>query len=58
LRYRADTWTIRGGVSNVFDTEPPLVSGGEGITQISNTPLGNGYDLDGREFFMSVNKRF
>lgn len=58
LRYRADTWTIRGGVSNVFDTEPPLVNGGEGITQISNTPLGNGYDLDGREFFMSVNKRF
>lgn len=57
-RYDADTWTVRAGISNVFDKEPPLVSSGQGITQIANIPLGNGYDLDGREFFFSASKRF
>ncbi|GHA88704.1 TonB-dependent receptor [Algimonas arctica] len=57
LRYRADTWTLRGGVSNVFDKEPPLVDSNE-VLAISNTPIGNGYDLDGREFFISMNKQF
>lgn len=57
LRYRTDTWTLRAGVSNIFDKAPPLVDSNE-VFAISNTPIGNGYDLDGREFFMSVSKKF
>jgi iron complex outermembrane receptor protein len=57
LRYAADTWTLRAGVSNVFDKEPPLVDSNE-VLAISNTPIGNGYDLDGREFFIAMNKQF
>ena len=57
LRYRADTWTIRAGITNLFDRNPPLVDSNE-VFAVSNTPIGNGYDLDGREFFMSINKSF
>ena len=57
IRYDADTWTIRAGISNVFDREPPLVDSNE-VFAVSNTPIGNGYDLDGREYFASISKRF
>lgn len=57
VRYRDDLWTLRAGVTNIFDRDPPLVDSNE-VFAISNTPIGNGYDLDGREFFVSVNKRF
>ena len=59
LRYEFSDWlTLRAGVTNVFDTDPPLVDCNEVGACISNTPLGNGYDLNGREFFGSVNMRF
>ena len=58
IRYRADRFTIIAGVDNVFNTAPPLVSGGEGITQIANSAIGLGYDYDGREFFGSINFEF
>ena len=58
LRFRNDTMTIIVGVDNIFNTAPPLVSGGEGITQIANTAIGNGYDYDGREFFASIRYEF
>jgi iron complex outermembrane receptor protein len=57
LRYEMDSWTLRAGVSNVFDRRPPLVDSNE-VFAVSNTPIGNGYDLDGREFFFSVAKAF
>lgn len=46
------------GVRNIFDEAPPQVSSRAGILQISNTPIGNGYDLNGREFFGQVLYRF
>ena len=46
------------GVRNIFDEAPPQVSSRSGILQISNTPIGNGYDLNGREFFGQVLYRF
>lgn len=58
IRYRADNFTIIAGVDNIFDTAPPLISGGEGVLQISNTAIGNGYDYDGREFFASIRYEF
>ncbi|MBH5323356.1 TonB-dependent receptor domain-containing protein [Aurantiacibacter sediminis] len=59
IRYTFDDWiTLRLGVSNIFDEAPPLIDCNEPITCISNTPLGNGYDLDGREFFGTLSVRF
>jgi iron complex outermembrane receptor protein len=57
IRYTGDTWQVRAGVSNIFDNEPPLVDGNE-VFSISNTPIGNGYDLNGRQFFMTLSKDF
>lgn len=57
LRYRADTWSVLLGVSNIFDTAPPLVDSSE-VLAINNVAIGNGYNYDGREFFMSVTKSF
>ncbi|MGV6800632.1 MAG: TonB-dependent receptor domain-containing protein [bacterium] len=55
VRYQGDTWTVRAGITNVFDEVPPKVDGNE-VFSISNTPIGNGYSLNGREYFISVNK--
>lgn len=55
--YIGDTMELRAGVTNVFDNKPPKVDGNE-VFSISNTPIGNGYDLDGREYFVSFQKRF
>jgi len=57
IRYRGDDWSIVAGVANVFDTRPPLVDPGS-VFSVSNIPVGNGYDLNGREFFLTVNKAF
>lgn len=57
VRYRDDNMTIRAGVTNVFDRSPPLVDSNE-VFAISNTPIGNGYNLDGREFFASIQYAF
>lgn len=45
------------GVTNVFDKNPPLVDSSE-VFAIANTPIGNGYNLNGREFFGQVLVRF
>ena len=45
------------GVSNVFDTDPPIVDGRE-VFSISNVSTGNGYDLNGRSFFARLQTRF
>ncbi|MEE9272540.1 MAG: TonB-dependent receptor [Robiginitomaculum sp.] len=57
IRYRTDTHTLRIGVTNIFDRDPPLVDSNE-IFSVSNVPIGNGYDLNGREFFVAVSKKF
>ena len=58
LRYDwNDFITLRAGINNVFDTDPPQVDGSE-VFQISNIPPGNGYDLNGREYFGSISVRF
>jgi iron complex outermembrane receptor protein len=57
VRYRAAAWEARVGITNLFNRKPPEVDGNE-VFAISNVPIGNGYDLDGREFFASVKYRF
>ena len=55
LYYFADTWTLGGGVRNMFEEDLPQVDGSE-ITSISNTPLGY-YDLGGRAYFLNFEYR-
>jgi iron complex outermembrane recepter protein len=49
--------TIRAGMTNVFNRKPPLVDSSE-VFSIANTAIGSGYDYNGREFFVSVSKKF
>ena len=55
--YNADTWTLGGGIRNVFDEAPPIVDATE-VLSFSNTPIGYGYDLQGRVYFVDVAYRF
>jgi iron complex outermembrane receptor protein len=57
LKYTEENWEARIGVSNIFDRAPPRVDGDE-VFSVANIPIGNGYDLDGREFFGSVRYKF
>lgn len=57
IRYKGDWYEIRVGVSNVFDKAPPRIDTDE-VFGIANTPIGNGYDLNGREFFASTRIKF
>lgn len=57
LYYRGDSWVIGAGIRNVFDQQPPVVDSSE-VTAFNNTPLGVGYDLQGRTFFFNIAKTF
>jgi len=57
LYYRADTYTVGFGVRNVFDKAPPRVDGTE-VSSYSNVPIGYGYSLFGREYFLNISKSF
>lgn len=57
VRYKADWFEVRVGVSNIFDRDPPRIDTEE-VFGIANTPIGNGYDLNGREFFASTSIKF
>ncbi len=55
--YFGDQWTFGGGIRNVFNDKPPIVDENE-IQSVSNTPIGYGYDLNGRTFFVNVAVNF
>lgn len=57
IYYFGDVWTFGGGVRNVFNTEPPLVDGSE-VLSYNNVPIGVGYDLNGRVYFLNVQANF
>jgi iron complex outermembrane receptor protein len=57
LYFYGDVWTLGGGVRNLFNTAPPLVDGSE-ILAVNNVPLGVGYDLNGRVYFLNVQANF
>lgn len=52
-----DVWTIGGGIRNVFNDEPPVVDGTE-VFAIRNTPIGRGYDVNGRTYFLNIGASF
>jgi len=53
IYYYGDTWSIGAGIRNVFDTAPPFVDGTE-VLSVNNVPIGYGYDLRGRTFFLNL----
>ncbi|PHS24549.1 MAG: hypothetical protein COA84_09215 [Robiginitomaculum sp.] len=55
--YNADVWTLRAGVTNLFNTVPILDTSipGDGGT---GTPFGLGYDADGRNVFFNIARKF
>jgi iron complex outermembrane receptor protein len=55
--YYGDVWTFGGGIRNVFDKAPPFVDGTE-ILAVNNAPIGYGYDLRGRTFFINIGASF
>jgi iron complex outermembrane receptor protein len=57
LYYRGDAWSVGGGVRNVLGEEPPFVDGSE-VFSINNTPIGVGYDLQGRTYFFNATYNF
>lgn len=57
IRYTGDDWTMVVGVNNLLNTDPPLVDGTE-LTQQNNVLIGNGYELDGRQYFLTLRKEF
>jgi iron complex outermembrane receptor protein len=50
--YYGDTITLGVGVRNVFDESPPLIDGTEHIAA-NRVPLGAGYDIFGRVYFVN-----
>jgi iron complex outermembrane receptor protein len=57
LRWDSGNFRVIVGVTNIFNKNPPLVDSSE-VLAIANTPIGNGYNLDGREFFGQLLVRF
>ncbi len=54
-------WQVIATVRNLFDTDPPIVSDGQGsnsATRIFNTIPGAGYELLGRMFILQVSRQF
>jgi len=41
----------------VMNEKPPIVDGTE-VQAINNTPIGYGYDINGRTFFLNVGYNF
>mgnify|MGYP003572457848 CR=1 FL=1 len=53
LYWYGDTWTLGAGIRNVFDERPPYVDSTE-YTSINRVPIGAGYDLFGRVYFLNL----
>lgn len=60
MYYYGDRWTFGGGIRNLLDEEPPVVDVNNlgAPLAVNNTPLGYGYDLNGRVYFLNVAVNF
>ena len=57
LGYRGDKWSVTGGVRNLTDKAPPVISSGF-YNRVGNAPLYSGYDYVGRTLFLNATKSF
>jgi outer membrane receptor protein involved in Fe transport len=60
-----DTWSVRGGVDNLFDRQPVLVGAnwvptaiGSGVTSAAGTTDTSNYDIIGRRYYLGFNAKF
>ena len=53
LFYREDNWTLGMGVRNLEDKAPPLADPTE-VQGVKARPIGYGYDVLGRTFFVNA----
>ena len=58
VRYGTETWSLTGGIRNVFDRPPPKLSPGEYRYLTNNVPRGLGYDLNGRTYYLDFKYSF
>jgi len=52
--YRGDVWTVGAGVRNLQNKWPPQVDAQEVSYVFNNTPMGRGYDVMGRSYFVNI----
>lgn len=57
LSYRPEAWGVTLGLRNAFNKAPPRVDSNE-VLAVNNTPIGAGYDLQGRTVFLSLDASF
>ena len=57
LFYREDNWTLGMGVRNLEDKAPPLADPSE-VLGAKARPIGYGYDVFGRTFFLNASYNF
>lgn len=57
-QYKWDKWSVTGGVRNLFDAEPRVISQSGAYNRVGNAPLYSGYDYIGRAFFLNVQAKF
>ncbi|NBC21511.1 MAG: TonB-dependent receptor [Alphaproteobacteria bacterium] len=57
VQWEGDKITITGGIANLLDEEPPVISDGTD-TRRGNVPLVGQYDIIGRTAFVRATKRF
>jgi len=57
-QYRGDDWSVTGGVRNLTDKNPPIVSNGAGVNRVGNASLYSGYDYFGRTYFVNFARDF
>jgi outer membrane receptor for ferrienterochelin and colicin len=60
-----DTWSVRGGVDNLFNRRPVLVganwvptASGSGVTSATGTTDTSNYDIIGRRYYVGFNAKF
>ncbi len=58
VRWRDDHMTVTGGISNVFDAQPPVISFGGGQRLQNYALAATQYDLRGRTFFVRLGYDF
>jgi len=65
IKYEGATWSVTGGVRNLFDERPPMASdptspdkGNFTYGRVGDYIFASQYDYVGRRFFVNVTKRF
>ena len=56
IRKKFDKWTVQAGIRNLFNEQPPALSGNETFT-IGYSAL-NAYDFIGRRLFINIDRKF